>query len=289
LDSIRLDCNAKINLFLRILERREDGYHNIETVFHSISLHDTLTLTKARSGVSVSCDSPGVPVDESNTALVAARKILGAKNVGLKIEIEKRIPVGAGLGGGSADAAGVLVGANELFELGLSLSDLERIGARVGSDVPFLVRGGCAIGRGRGELLERFPSLPAAPLVLVVPSLSISSAWAYRAHKMVLTRGRGGLTMVASALAGGDLASLLSLLENDFESLVFEEHPMVRGIKKSLIEWGAGGALMSGSGPVVYGFFGKVGDAEACKGRFLDKGHVAILSALTDKGVTAYW
>jgi 4-diphosphocytidyl-2C-methyl-D-erythritol kinase len=105
---------------------------------------------------------------------------------------------------------------------------------------------------------------------------------------MVLTRNRGGLTMIASALAGGDSASLLTLLENDFESLVFERHPMARGIKESLIQWGAEGALMSGSGPVVFGIFEKVGDAEACKGRFLDKGHKALVSFLTDKGVTAY-
>jgi 4-diphosphocytidyl-2-C-methyl-D-erythritol kinase len=288
LESIRIDCNAKINLFLRILDERGDGYHNIETVFHSISLHDTLTLTKAGPGISVSCDGTGVPLDDTNTACKAARRILDGTGRGLDIKIEKRIPIGAGLGGGSADAAGVLVGANRLYRLGYSVPDLERIGGRVGADVAFLLRGGCAIGRGRGERLERFQALPALPLVLVVPSLTISSGWAYGSYKMVLTRDRSRLTMMASALAGGDLDSLFALLENDFESLVFEKHPLVRGIKENLIEWGAGGALMSGSGPVVFGVFEKVGDAEACRGRFLDKGHRAILSGLTNKGVTAY-
>jgi 4-diphosphocytidyl-2-C-methyl-D-erythritol kinase len=288
LESIRIDCNAKINLFLRILDRREDGYHNIETVFHSISLHDTLTLRESGSRISVSCDAPGVPCDDTNTAVRAAQEILEGTGRGLEIEIEKRIPIAAGLGGGSADAAGVLVGANLIYQLGHSLSDLESIGGRVGADVAFLIRGGCAIGRDRGERLERLKTLPDLPLVLVVPPFSISTGWAYRSHKMVLTRDRGGLTMLASALGGGDLASLFTLLENDFESLVLEEHPMVRGIKEDIIESGARAALMSGSGPVVFGVFEKVGDAEACKGRLSDKGHKSILSLLTNHGVTAY-
>jgi 4-diphosphocytidyl-2-C-methyl-D-erythritol kinase len=288
LESIRVDCNAKINLFLRILDQREDGYHNIETVFHSISLYDTLTLTKAGSGISVSCDDVRVPLDDTNPAVGAARSVLEGTDRGLNIKIRKRIPIGAGLGGGSADAAGVLVGANRLYGLGYAVSDLEHIGGEVGADVAFLVRGGCAVGRDRGERLERFPPLPALPLVLVVPPFSIRSGWAYRSYKMGLTRDRGRLTMVASALAGGRLASLFALLENDFESLVFEKHPSVRGIKGDFIKGGAGGALMTGSGPVVFGVFSKVGDAEACKGRFLDKGHDAILSRLANKGVTVY-
>ena len=288
MESVRVDCNAKINLFLRVLDQRKDGYHNIETVFHSISLHDTLILTGAASGISVSCDDSGVPPDDTNTAVAAARSVLEGTGRGLDIRIRKRIPIGAGLGGGSADAAGVLVGANRLYGLGHSIEDLERIGAGVGADVAFLVRGGCAVGRDRGERLERFRPLPAAPLVLVVPPFSIGSGWAYRSYKMVLTSDRGRLTMVASALAGGELASLFTLLENDFESLVFEKHPSVRGIKENLVAWGAGGALMTGSGPVVFGVFSKVGDAEACKGRFLDKGHNAILSRLANKGVTVY-
>jgi 4-diphosphocytidyl-2-C-methyl-D-erythritol kinase len=288
LESLRVDSNAKINLFLRVLGPRDDGYHDIETVFHSISLCDTLILRQSNAGISVACDDPGVPLDLNNTALRAARRVLEGTGRGVHIEIQKRIPIGAGLGGGSADAAGVLVGVNDLYGLGYSGPDLEHIGAEVGADVAFMVRGGCAVGRDRGERLEELAPLPALPLVLVVPPLAVGSGWAYRSHKMKLTRDRGRLTMVASALAGGDLASLSALLENDFESLVFEKHPMVGGIKENLVKWGAGIALMTGSGPVVYGIFSKVGDAEACKGRFLDSGHRAILSFLTDKGVTVY-
>jgi 4-diphosphocytidyl-2-C-methyl-D-erythritol kinase len=286
MESIRVECRAKINLFLRILERREDGYHNIETVLHSISLSDTLILTEAGSGISLTCDDPCVPLDDTNTAFKAARRIMKGTGRGLDIRIKKRIPIGAGLGGGSADAAGVLVGANELYRLGYSLSALKGFGTEVGADVPFMVQGGCAVGLDRGDRLERLRPLPALPLVLIVPSFSVSSGWAYRSYKMVLTRDKGRLTMIASALAGGDFASLCTLLENDFERLVFEKHPSVRGIKENLIGRGADGALMTGSGPVVFGVFSEAGDAEACIGRFHNEGHRAILSKLTTKGVT---
>ena len=286
MESIRVDCNAKINLYLRIVGQRDDGYHDIETVFHSISLHDTLHLSPARSGISLTCNEESVPLDASNTVVRAARIILEGTGRGLRVAIEKRIPIGAGLGGGSADAAGVLIGVNRLYGLDLPVSDLEGMAVEVGADVAFLVRGGCALGRGLGEQLESLKALPALPVVLVVPPLSISTGWAYRSHKMVLTSDSSRLSMVSSALNGGDSASLFDLLENDFESLVFEKYPLLRVLKGDLIRCGARGALMTGSGPVVFGVFEKVGDAETCKGRFLDKGHKAILCRLANSGVT---
>jgi 4-diphosphocytidyl-2-C-methyl-D-erythritol kinase len=286
LESVRVDCNAKINLYLRILGKRDDGYHDIETVFHSISLHDTLHLSAARAGISIVCDDDRVPLDDSNNAARAARAILDGTGKGLRISIEKRVPLGAGLGGGSADAAGVLVGANRLYSLGRRVSDLERMGADVGADVAFLIRGGCAVGRGRGDRLDRLQPLPAMPVVLVVPPLSISTSWAYASYRMGLTRCESRLNMIRCALERGDSASLFDLLDNDFESLVFDKYPVLRDLKASLAECGAGGALMTGSGPVVFGVFAKEGDAEACKGRFLDKGHRAILSRLADNSVT---
>jgi 4-diphosphocytidyl-2-C-methyl-D-erythritol kinase len=286
LGSVRVDCNAKINLYLRILSKRDDGYHNIETLFHSICLHDTLGLRAADSGISVVCNDDMVPLDGSNTAVRAARTILKKTGRGLRIRIDKRIPVGSGLGGGSADAAGVLVGVNLLYGLGFSVSDLEQMAAGVGADVAFLVRGGCAVGRDRGERLEHLKPLPAMPVLLVVPQLSISTAWAYGSYKIELTRDKGRLSMVTSALGGRDSSSLFGLLENGFESVVFEKYPLVKELKEDLIGYGARAALMTGSGPVVFGLFEKEGDAEACKGRFQDRGHRAVLSRLADSGVT---
>jgi 4-diphosphocytidyl-2-C-methyl-D-erythritol kinase len=289
MESVRVDCNSKINLFLRILGRRDDGYHDIETVFHSVGLHDTLHLSPARAGISVACDDSAVPLDDSNTALRAARLILQGTGKGLRIDIEKRIPVGAGMGGGSADAAGVLVGANVLYGLGLKVPDLERMARTVGADVAFLVRGGCAAGAERGDRLEYLPPLTAMPLVLVIPPLSISSSWAYASIRMGLTTRESQFSMIKCALERGDSASLFDLLENDFESLVFERYPSVGAIKKGLIEAGAEGALMTGSGPVVFGVFAKEGDAKARIGRFLNEGHKAILSRLASNGVTVTW
>jgi 4-diphosphocytidyl-2-C-methyl-D-erythritol kinase len=286
LSGIRIECRAKINLYLRIVDRREDGYHDIETVFHSIALHDTLYMERVSSGIQVECDDDRVPLNDSNTAYRAARAVLGEAVGGVKIRIEKRVPVGAGLGGGSADAAGALVGANLLFDLGLTVADLERIGRTVGADVAFLIRGGCATGLGRGDRLEPLRPLPPLPLLLVIPPLTISTSWAYGSYRMGLTTGESRLTMVKCALEKGDQAALAGLLANDFERLVFERHPSVEGLKAALIECGAEGALMTGSGPVVFGVFEKVGDAEACRGRLLSEGHRAEVSRLADCGVT---
>jgi 4-diphosphocytidyl-2-C-methyl-D-erythritol kinase len=286
LEPVRVDCNAKINLYLRIVGKRADGYHDIEALFHSIALHDTLWLKPSHAGISVVCENDQVPLDDSNTAAVAARVILKGTGKGLSIGIEKRIPVGAGLGGGSADAAGVLVGVNTLYRLGHRVDDLERMAAQVGADVAFLIRGGCAVGLGRGDRLDRMPALPALPVLLVVPPLTISTSWAYASHRMGLTRSDSRLNMITSALERGDSTSLLDLLNNDFEGLVFEKHPKLRDLKQKLVECGAGGALMTGSGPVVFGVFAKDGDAEACKGRFPKRDYETILTRLADSSVT---
>jgi 4-diphosphocytidyl-2-C-methyl-D-erythritol kinase len=286
LKAVRVECNAKINLYLKILGPRDDGYHNIETVYHSISLHDTLTLTPRASGLSIECDEPAVPVDDSNIALKAAERILESTSHGLHIGIKKRIPVGAGLAGGSADAAGVLLGANALYGLNRPPSDLDRMAEGLGADVKFILHGGCATGHDRGDRLVPHPALPPVPVLLVVPPITISTTWAYDSHKMVLTRDKSRLTMISSALAKGDVTYLCDLLENDFEGLIFDRFPLVRDIKESLLGCGACGALMTGSGPVVFGMFREEGDAQACRGRFLEKGLIAVLTSLAAGGVT---
>ena len=297
--SVTALCNAKINLFLRVKARRSDGFHEIETVYHSISLADIVTVTPSKTGLSVSCDDHAVPRDDSNLAVRAAAMALGealpqaaagpsgaASVRGLHIDIAKRVPMGAGLGGGSADAAGSLVAVDRLFGLGLTASKLERLAEAIGSDVKFMVRGGCAIGRGRGEELEWLPALPPLPIVVVVPRLTISTAWAYESLKMELTREDTHLTMMADALRKEDVAGLCDLLENDFERLVFGRFPIVKRIKDELIGLGARGALMSGSGSSVYGIFSETGDAKAT-GEVLERhGLKVIVASLAVRGVT---
>jgi 4-diphosphocytidyl-2-C-methyl-D-erythritol kinase len=286
LDSLSVRCNAKVNLFLRILGKRDDGYHNIETIYHSISLHDTLTLTRAESGLSISSESLEVPLDESNLALRGAARALEGTPYGVSIELDKHIPVGAGLGGGSADAAGALIGTNRLLGLKHTPEDLEAMAEELGQDVKFMLRGGCAKGTGRGDDLSPLPGLPALPLVLVIPPVTVPTGWAYDSFKTGLTREETSLTMVANALEKGDVTSLCKLLHNDFEGLVFERFPFLREVKQELLRFGADGALMSGSGPVVYGIFSKAGDAELFREHFSESGLITVLAEFAGRGVT---
>ncbi len=283
---MRLRCNAKVNLYLEVLGQRPDGYHDIETVFHSISLSDTMTLSRRPGGFTLSTGSPDVPRDETNLALVAARRLLGDGRGGVHIDLEKGIPVSAGLGGGSADAAGSLVGVNLLFDLGLSEAQLLEAAADVGSDVPFMVSGGCALGEGRGEKLTPLECLPPLPLVVVVPPVRVSTRWAYGALRTGLTSDPARVRIIEEVSRTGAVKSLNSLLYNKFEKLVAERYPVVLGIKDSLTESGAAGALMSGSGPAVFGVFEKDADADAVVARLRSEGLAAYRSCFAEAGVS---
>lgn len=283
---LRVRCNAKVNLFLRVLGPRPDGYHDIETVFHSIALHDTLTLTPTAGGLTLECDAPGVPTGPDNLALKAAARVLEGTPHGVHITIEKRIPAGAGLGGGSADAAGTLVGLNSLFGLGHSQEDLARFACDLGADVRFLLEGGCAAGKGRGDDLSRLRPMAQLPIALAVPEITVSTAWAYASLKRGLTTGEVSLSMITNALETGDQARVLGLLSNDFEGLIFEKHPSVGRVKDDLLVCGAEAALMSGTGPVVYGLFLREVDASTCAGKLAGRGINAVISCLTGRSVT---
>lgn len=284
-DSLKLRCNAKVNLYLEVLGARQDGYHDIETVFHTISIPDTLTVTRRETGFTLSSGSSDVPHDESNLALVAARRLLGEGRGGVHIDLEKQIPVSAGLGGGSADAAASMVAVERLFGLGLSREELIEAACEIGSDVPFFLLGGCAMGRGRGERLTSLPCLPPLPVIVVAPPLKVSTKWAYESLRTGLTRGEGRSKIKTDALEGA-VKSLKSLLYNRFEELVFEKYPLVRWIKESFMQAGALGALMSGSGPAVFGVFEKEGDAAAIIPRFKDEGLSVYRSSFEESSVS---
>jgi 4-diphosphocytidyl-2-C-methyl-D-erythritol kinase len=285
--AVTAQCNAKVNLFLKITGKRSDGFHEIETIYHSISLRDTVTVRRAAEGFSVASDDPALPRDATNLAVRAAAGLLGTSGTGgVHIEIEKRIPVAAGLGGGSADAAGTLVAVNRLHGLGRSPEDLGAAARSIGTDVRFMLRGGCAIGRGRGDDLDELPALPPLAVVVVVPSITVSTTWAYASVKMGLTTPHTRLTMIAGAIDRGDVAELCGLLENDFEALVFERFPEIKRIKDELLGLGACGALMSGSGSSVFGIFSKVGDAEASGEALSKQGLTVLIASLAARGVT---
>jgi 4-diphosphocytidyl-2-C-methyl-D-erythritol kinase len=263
---LRLKANAKINLFLEVLGRRPDGYHNVETVYQSIDLYDVITLCENSPGVvEVRCDDPRVPLDDTNIAYKAAELLLkeSGKQRGVEIQIRKQIPVGAGLAGGSTDAAAVLVGLNEIWKIGYRIEDLALLSGKLGADVPFCVMGGTALGRGRGDELTRLSSFSEIPVVVANPGFHVSTAWAYGSlGNLGLTREKKSANILLGKMRWRDVPGVGKELFNIFEDVVAEEHPLVREMKEELVQAGALGALMAGSGPTVFALASDVSSAE---------------------------
>jgi len=251
---ITLKAFAKLNLYLEVLGRREDGYHDIRSLMVTVDLADTLRVRDARSGISVVVDAAGVPSGQDNLCWEAAdalRRRAGIRK-GAEVRLVKTIPVAAGMGGGSSDAACVLAGLNALWGAGLTEAELADVAAGIGSDVPFFIRGGLQLAEGRGEILTPLEGLPRAWFVIAAPELAVSSAWAYSAVRMGLTTATHAtrITLLSTVL---DAAGVVGILQNDLEGGVEESHPVVRRLKAALLAHGAAGALMSGSGPAVFG------------------------------------
>ncbi len=254
---------AKVNLGLRVVRRRPDGYHDIETLFQSVSLSDTVVLTPSPAGTCLTAEGFPVPTDSRNLAWKAADAMLAASGCDpVSIHIVKRIPVAAGLGGGSADAAAVLVGMRELLGLDLDDAALARLALRLGSDVPFMLRGGTARGEGRGEILEPIPPLRGFALVLVTPPVPVSARQAYEALRIGLTAGRLFTRLNCSAIQEGDVDTLARACRNDLEPGVVSCCPDVAAVRRALLEAGSLVAFMSGSGPTVCGLARSREDAE---------------------------
>ncbi|MEK7773235.1 MAG: 4-(cytidine 5'-diphospho)-2-C-methyl-D-erythritol kinase [Deltaproteobacteria bacterium] len=272
---------AKVNLFLRVLRKRDDGYHDIITLMQPITLHDEISIeVGSGAGVSVSCDSVDVPDGSENLACMAAEALLKSAYIEkkIKIRIKKNIPVAAGLGGGSSNAATVLTGLNGILKAGLSEAELLDMGGRLGADVPFFMFGGPAVASGKGTELERV-KLPRYRYVLVNPGFKVSTAWAY--NNLDLTKESKNNMLPYSAGDFNDMERLKDYLVNDLETVTLREHPEISSLKKALIENGASAALMSGSGPTVFGIFRDEGVARsACKAlkKRLDARHSIFLT-----------
>ncbi|PIE34137.1 4-(cytidine 5'-diphospho)-2-C-methyl-D-erythritol kinase [candidate division KSB3 bacterium] len=261
---LRLASHAKINLGLSVLRKRKDGYHDIQTIFQEIAFHDTLYFRKRSGAFSLTTDTADLPTGDDNLVFQAVRLL--KKHTGcpgtVAIHIEKRIPLGAGLGGGSSNAAATLTGLNRLFQLGLSQQRLACLGAELGSDVAFFLYGGTALGTGRGEQIHLLPNFPDAWIVLINPGIHVSSAWAYKNINLKLTNSQS-IFSVSRQFKTGDITEIsFERLENGFEEPVMERYPIIRSIKAQLYEHGAEWALMSGSGSTVFGIFRKEDIAE---------------------------
>jgi 4-diphosphocytidyl-2-C-methyl-D-erythritol kinase len=251
---------AKINWSLRITGRRRDGFHDIETLFQTISLHDTLTFAES-DHLSLTCDDPSIPVNDNNLILRAVRA-LGAPPVA--IELRKAIPAGGGLGGGSSDAAATLVALSKRFGIDRPLDELA---LSLGSDVPFFLTGGTAYATGRGEVLTPMPPVAGLPLLLLIPEERVSTASAFAAVQGFSTSI--GIVRYRSMIDDG-LLSHASELVNDFEEPIFSLLPRLRPLKTTLYEMGAAWAGMSGSGSTIVGAFRTAEERDTARGRFLD-------------------
>lgn len=276
---MRIRAPAKINLRLRVVGKREDGYHLLDTVMVPVGLYDEIEIKRAKKGkkgLTVTCNHPLVPSGRENLAYKAAALLIEKKGIGapVHIRIKKRIPVGAGLGGGSSDAAATLIGLDRLFRLKCPKREMLSLAASLGADVPFFIHGTPARARGSGELLSPLSSFPKLWLVILYPGFPVSTAWVFRHLDLKLTKDIGNTSI--NSLQGRP-ERIKRFLINELEGVTFQRYPRVAYLKERLLQEGAAGALMSGSGSSVFGIF-STGQAASKAFRRLRK----------EKGVRAY-
>lgn len=266
--SLTLKAPAKVNYLLDVIRRRPDGYHDLRMVMQRVNLCDEITISLVDAPeITVTCGKNGVPDGPGNIAWKAARAMLdlAGSGQGATIVIIKNIPVAAGLGGGSSDAAAVLMGMNELLGLGLSGRRLMDIGLKLGADVPFFIFKKTALAEGVGEQLTPLPEMPAAWVVLVNPGVHVSTAWVYQ-HLELTNRGE----LAKLPYFYGSIEDICSIFSNDLESVTIPSFPVIAEIKASMLRLGALGAMMSGSGPTVFGLFRDRDSAERAREALID-------------------
>lgn len=264
---------AKINLGLDVIGTLENGYHLLRSVMQQIDLYDTIELSRLSEAVVIknalpaavtdngmriilTSDSDEVPLDQNNLAYKAAKLLLEHDSIreGVHIHIIKRIPVAAGLAGGSTDAAAVFMGMNELFGLGHSKDELQELGVKLGADVPFCIMGGTALAEGIGEKLTPIQTMPEMYIVIAKPSIGVSTKYVYENLRLEQVT-HPDTEKILAAMQCKDLAEMTGLLGNVLESVTIEKYPLIRELKDAMLETGAVGSLMSGSGPTVFGIF----------------------------------
>lgn len=277
---MRLEAHAKINLSLDIVGKREDGYHLLEMVMQEIELHDVVEVEKADKGITLSCSKEYIPCNSKNTAYKAAEMMIERFGIdgGVRISIEKNIPVAAGLAGGSTDAAAVIRGMNEVYGLGLSMKEMMDLGLKVGADVPYCLVGGTALCSGIGEVVKPLKPFSGVDILLVKPAFGVSTKDAYMGFELDKVKRHVSTRRLISAMDMRNLDAVAYNMRNLLENVTLRKHPILKTIKESLSEHGAIGTLMSGSGPTVYGIFSNAEDARKAEGFFRDKYREVILT-----------
>ncbi|MDO4633830.1 MAG: 4-(cytidine 5'-diphospho)-2-C-methyl-D-erythritol kinase [Eubacteriales bacterium] len=255
---LQLKAKAKINLGLDVVRKREDGYHEVRMIMQTIDLYDRITLTKnEESSIQVSTNLSFLPVNQDNLVYRAAQLLMDEFGIrdGLSIRLQKRIPVAAGMAGGSSDAAAVLVGVNRMFELGLSREELMERGVKIGADVPFCVMRGTALAEGIGEKLTRLPGLPSCYLLIAKPKVFVSTKFVYGNLKANELQEHPAIDRQIQALQEQDLRGVCAAMGNVLETVTIPAYPEIDRIKSLMMEAGAVNSMMSGSGPTVFGVY----------------------------------
>ena len=267
MDTLTRKAYAKINLGLDVLRRREDGYHEVKMIMQTVDIYDVLTFVKAPADVfRLSVDSAQIPDDDNNLVLKAARLLFATAGIdaGVEVTLQKNIPVAAGMAGGSTDAAATLIGLNALYDLRFTTEQLQEIGVKLGADIPYCIMGGTALSQGIGEILRPLPAPPRAHLVIAKPDLMISTKYVYENLHANSLKVHPNIDGMIEALSNQDLIKMCSLMGNVLETVTEKENPIITQIKDLMKEQGATGALMSGSGPTVFGIFTEEEKARNC-------------------------
>lgn len=272
MDELIIESYGKINLGLDILYKRKDGYHELRTIMQQISLKDTIILKEIEEGIIIESNSSEIPLDSTNLVYKAWEKLSKINKIdkGIHIKINKEIPVAAGLAGGSTNAASVLKGLNEFWDLDLSEEELRTIGKDIGADVPYCIIGGTALAEGIGENLTKLKSFAGHHILLINPGIGISTEDVY--SKLDLEdKNRMDVNSIISSIESNDLELLSKNMINGMEKVVISENPIIGEIKQDILDCGAIGALMSGSGPTVFGLFQEEEKLDYCKEKLSKK------------------
>ena len=248
---------AKINLGLDVVQKLPNGYHEVRMIMQTVGIYDELTLEKTDAGIYLTTDSGELPTDENNLIYRAARLMQQTYQIegGVRINLRKTIPIAAGMAGGSTDAAATMKGMNNLFGLGLSVPELMDLSVRIGADVPYCILGGTALAEGIGEKLTSLPAAPTCHVLIAKPDINVSTKYVYEHLDSAGIQHHPDIDGMVSAIRAGSLPGILERLENVLEAVTIPLYPVIADLKKRMLELGAAGSLMSGSGPTVFGIF----------------------------------
>ena len=258
MDSISLKALAKINLGLDVVRHREDGYHEVRMIMQTIHLYDKLDIAKTKEpGIAIKSNLSYVPTNESNLVYKAGKLLMDEFGIteGVSVDLNKRIPVAAGMAGGSTDAAAMLYGMNRIFELGLSQRELMERGVKIGADVPYCLMRGTALAEGIGEKLTQLPPMVKCPVLIAKPQISVSTKFVYENLKLNENTVHPDIDQLVTDIQNKDLPAIAGHMGNVLETVTIPEYPIIADIKNKMMESGAINSMMRGSGPTVFGLF----------------------------------